>query len=326
MIYIIVLILILLSGLFSGLNLGLMGLSVHELKRKAKLGDKDAKKIYPIRKKGNFLLVTLLLGNVTVNAIIAILLGSVTSGLIAAIISTTIITIFGEIIPQATFSRHALKMGAEFIWLVKIFSYGLYPIAKPIAWILDKTLGQELNTVYSKGELIEIIKEHRRSGGINLGIEEEKIIQGALLFAEKKVKDVMTPETMMVSFEASQKVDSELIEEMLESGLSRFPVYKKDRSRIVGILFIRDVFKKDNIGKSIGRLASKEVKFINEEKDLAYVFNKLLRSKHPLAITVNEFKTILGVITLEDVIEEIIQDEIVDEGDVYVDMRKATRV
>jgi metal transporter CNNM len=325
MTYIIVIILIILSGLFSGLNLGLMGLNAQELKRKAKLGDKNAKKIYPLRKTGNFLLVTLLLGNVAVNAVIAILLGSITSGLLAAIISTAVITIFGEIIPQATFTRYALFFGAKFTWIVKIFMYGLYPITKPIAWILDKVLGQELNTIYSKGELIEIIKEHRRSSDSDVGHEEEKIIKGALLFTEKKVKDIMTPENMITSFEISEKIDDKLIEKILDSGLSRFPVYEKKINNFVGLLYNNEVFRKNNRGKTIGSLASKNVIFINHDKSLVQIFNKLLKSHHPLAIVVNEFKTVIGLITLEDLIEEIIQDEIVDEDDTYIDMRKGVK-
>jgi len=322
MTYLIIAFLILLSGIFSGLNLGLMGLNAQELKRKSRLGNKDAKKIYPLRKTGNYLLVTLLLGNVAVNAIIALMLGSISSGVVAGLMSTVLIVIFGEIIPQATFSRYALQFGAKFVWLVKLFMIGFYPVAKPTAWLLDKLLGAELGTVYSKKELIEIIEEHKKSRRSDVQAEEEKIVRGALTIAEKSVREAMTPKSAMICFEESRKIDDKLKRLILDSGLSRFPVYKEKLDDIMGILHLRDVFKKANFAKSIGKVATGEVLMFRENLNLMQAFNKLIKKRHPMAIVQNEFGTVLGLITLEDILEEIIQDEIVDEDDKYVDMRK----
>jgi metal transporter CNNM len=322
MTYILVGILILFSGLFSGLNLGLMGLNTQDLRRKAKLGDKNAQKIYPLRKKGNALLVTLLLGNVAVNAVIAILLDSITSGLIAGITSTGLITIFGEIIPQATFARYALKLGAKFIWLVKIFIIIAYPFTKPISWTLDKLLGNELGTIYTKKELLEIIWEHKKSRDSEIRKEEEKIIRGALTFAEKAVKDIMTPRSVMVAFDQSQKINQNFLNVAIKSGLSRFPVYNEDFDKVVGILHLRNIFKASNQGKPLGDVAVMKPLLLDQNTDLVHAFNKLLKGQHHIALVNDEFDTILGVVTLEDIVEEIIGDEIVDESDLHVDMRK----
>lgn len=108
MTYIVLIVLLLLSACFSGLNLGMMSLTPQDLKRKMEMGNKRARKIYEVRKKGNLLLVTLLLGNVAVNAFIAIFMGSIASGLIAGIVATLLITIFGEIFPQAIFFQVCL--------------------------------------------------------------------------------------------------------------------------------------------------------------------------------------------------------------------------
>jgi len=150
--------LIILSGLFSGLTLSLMSLNKYELKRKADLGDSNAAKVYPIRSKGNLLLCTLLVGNVLVNSVLSVFLGGMMKGAIAIGISTTLITIFGEILPQASFSKHALKVGARLSILVNVIMFILYPVCKPIACILDKLLGTEMNTIYSKKELKAIIE------------------------------------------------------------------------------------------------------------------------------------------------------------------------
>lgn len=126
--YLIVILLIILSALFSGLTLSLLSLDKGDLKRKASLGNKDAKKVYAVRKSGNLLLCTLLMGNVAVNSTVAIFLGNIASGVVAGLIATGLIVIFGEIIPQAAFSRHALKVGAHTAWLVRIFIVIFFPV------------------------------------------------------------------------------------------------------------------------------------------------------------------------------------------------------
>jgi len=114
MTYLIVVFLVLFSALFSGLTLGFFSLNKDDLERKAELGDKQAKKVYKIRKNGNLLLCTLLIGNVAVNSTLSIFLGSLASGFMAGLIATALIVVFGEIIPQAAFSRYALTLGAQF--------------------------------------------------------------------------------------------------------------------------------------------------------------------------------------------------------------------
>ncbi|MDH3353340.1 MAG: DUF21 domain-containing protein, partial [Nanoarchaeota archaeon] len=189
-IILILILLILLSGLFSGLTLGLLGLDKTELERKVKLGDRRAKRVYSVRKKGNLLLCTLLLGNVAVNSTIAIFLGGIATGVLAGIMSTALIVIFGEILPQAFISRYALEVGANTVWLVRIFIVILYPICWPISKTLDKMLGEEMSTIWSHRELKEIIKDHRKSKDSTLDSDEERILLGALSFSDKLVKDI----------------------------------------------------------------------------------------------------------------------------------------
>ncbi len=323
--YVIVIVLITFSALFSGLTLGLMGLSVAELKRKKSLGDKEAAKVYRVRKKGNLLLTTLLVGNVAVNSALSIFLGSIASGFAAGLIATSLIVIFGEITPQAIFSRFALKLGAKTAWLVRTFIFILYPICRPISWVLDKTLGEELPTLYSKQELMKIIEEHEDLEGSEVDEDEEKIIKGALTFSEKFVEDVMTPRVVMETLEYSQKIDEKLLKTIQNSSFSRFPVYKDDPDNIVGMLFISQLLGSKNIGKKVGEVASGKVFFVDENKSLDIVFNSFLKSHNHLFIAVNEFGDVVGLVTLEDILEEIISAEIVDESDVYEDLRKLAK-
>lgn len=316
MIYIILILLLLLSACFSGMNLGMMSLGPHDLLRKAELGDKRAKKIYPIRKKGNLLLVTLLLGNVAVNAVIAIFMNSLVSGLIAGIVSTLLITIFGEIFPQAIFSRFALNIGSRVTWLVKIFLFIFYPIAAPLAYILNKTLGEELPTIYSKHELREIISEHSDSSDSDIRRDESNIARGAFTFGDKKVKEVMIPRSKVLTVNSKDILDKKTLIMLGKYGFPRIPVIDKDENQIKGIIYTYDLLNPKNFNKKAINVCDKKVFYVNENEKLDFVLNNFIQKKHHMFVVVNEFQEYSGVITVEDILEDILGKEIVDEFDV----------
>ena len=325
MTYVIVIILLTCSALFSGLNLGLMSLSSYELKRKAKLGNKRAAKVYPIRKTGNLLLVSLLLGNVLVNSILAVFLGSIASGIIAVIGSTALITMFGEILPQAFFSRFALAFGAKTIWFTRTIMFVLYPLTKPIAMGLDKVLGEELPAVYSRKELLEILEEHSESDRSDIQQDEERIASGALTFGRQTVKDVMIPRSAVVSLQASDVLDEKTVNATTKRGYARFPVMSADHSKVEGILYAYNLIGSANSGKTALSASDKKVHFIHEDESLDIALNRFIRLKHHMFVVVNGFSEYTGIVTLEDVLEEIVGKEIVDEFDEYTDVRKVAK-
>jgi metal transporter CNNM len=292
-----------------------MSLDPYELKRKIDLGDNNAKKIYPLRRKGNLLLVTLLLGNVAVNAAISILLGSISSGLVAGIVSTALITLFGEIIPQATFSRYALEFGSKMTWIVYIFLIVFFPLCYPIAWLLDKAMGDELPEVYSRGELIKILEEHRHSESSDVMEDEERIANGALTFGSKKVSQVMTPRNHVVAIEAKKVLTRNQIHKLKQSGHSRIPVYKKNLNKVVGLLFMKDLANMKPGAHRALQLADKQVQFISQDSGLDHALNAFIKTKRHMFMVSNPFDEIVGVVTIEDVLEEIIGREIEDEFD-----------
>jgi metal transporter CNNM len=323
--YLIVAVLLLFSALFSGLTLGLMSLNAQELKRKMSVGNKDAKKVYGVRRQGNLLLTTLLIGNVAINSTLAIFLGSIASGFMAGLVATGLIVVFGEITPQAIFSRYALSLGAKMVWLVKTFIFITYPISWPIAWILNKALGEELATIYSKRELMKIMEEHEDTEHSDIDEDEERIVKGALTFSDKSVKDVMTPRVVVGMFESSQIIDKTFISSFKEASHSRIPIYEGKPDNIVGVLYLSQLLGEENIGKTVGKVADKKVFFVDEDKKLDDVFNTFLRTRHHLFVVRNEFAGMVGVITLEDILEEIIKTEIMDEADKHQDMRKLAK-
>ena len=131
------------SGMFSGLNLAFFSIGRLELEVEARKGNPRARTVLALRRDSNFLLVTILWGNVAINVLLALLSGAVMAGLAAFLFSTVAITIFGEIIPQAWFSRHALRVASALAPVIRFYQLLLYPVAKPTALVLDWWLGRE---------------------------------------------------------------------------------------------------------------------------------------------------------------------------------------
>lgn len=317
--YLIILALLTCSALFSGLTLGLMSLNVFELKRKLELGDKFALAIYPLRKRGNELLTALLLGNVAVNSILAIFLGSITSGVIAGIIATSLIFLFGEILPQAVISRHAMKFGSLTAPLVRVLLLITYPIAKPIGLILDKILGDELPTIFSKSELAMLVAEHEDNPNAAIDTDEERIIHGALRFSDTIAQEIMTPKSVVFMLDESVKISSELLLKLKDEGYSRIPLFQTNRDKITGFVHVRNL-----LGAETGTLRdyAHEIIVIPATMKLDVLKNILLSKHHHMAVLTNEYGTFVGLVTLEDILEEVIGREILDEDDDVADMQE----
>ncbi|KAM6972594.1 metal transporter CNNM2 isoform 2-T2 [Aplochiton taeniatus] len=330
-----------LSGMFSGLNLGLMALDPMELQIVQNCGTEKeknyAKKIEPVRSQGNYLLCSLLLGNVLVNTTLTILLDDIAgSGLIAVVMSTIGIVIFGEIVPQAICSRHGLAVGANTIFLTKFFMLLTFPASYPVSKLLDYLLGQEIGTVYNREKLLEML---RVTDPYNDLVKEElNIIQGALELRTKTVEDVMTPIRDCFMIPGDAILDFNTMSEIMESGYTRIPVFEGDRSNIVDLLFVKDLAFVDPDDstplKTITKFYSHPLHFVFNDTKLDAMLEEFKKGKSHLAIVqrVNNegegdpFYEVLGIVTLEDVIEEIIKSEILDETDLYTDNKTKKKI
>lgn len=325
--YFIVIVLVCFSALFSGLTLGFFSLDKDTLKRKRDLGDVKAEKIYSVRENGNLLLCTLLIGNVAVNSALSIFLGSIVSGLIAGLTATALIVVFGEIVPQAIFSRHALHLGSKVVWIVKIFIFIFYPVCKPLSWILDKILGNEVTTIYSKKEIMKLIEDHEDSKESSIDADEEKIIKGALSFSKKQVEDIMTPRSEVFSLSLDQRLDRAAVNQICKTGHSRIPVYEDNLDNVKGILYAKDLIREENLkDKNAGEMCRRdEVIFVDYDKPLDDLLNAFQETRHHLFIVISEYGLVQGIVTIEDVLEEIIGEEIMDEFDQYEDLQKEAK-
>ncbi len=151
------------SAVFSGLNLAFFTIGKLELELEARKGNPRAQRVHRLRQDANFLLVTILWGNVAVNVLLALLSGSVMGAVVAFLFSTVVITLFAEILPQAFFARHALAMAAALTPMIRAYQLLLWPVARPTAWVLDRWLGPEALPYFKERDLHQLIRLHMES-------------------------------------------------------------------------------------------------------------------------------------------------------------------
>lgn len=199
------------SAMFSGSNLAFYRLS--RLRLEVEAGrDPRADRVLRLRKDSNFLLSTILWGNVAINVLLALLASSVLIGVVAFFFSTFVITWFGEVMPQAYFARHPLKMASALSPVIRFYQLVLYPVAKPTAKFLDWWLGKEAIEYFHEPLLRDILKAHVRSPGTEVS-DVEGI--GALNFLD--IDDLSTLKEGEVLGEDS------IIELPVDLDLPRFP-------------------------------------------------------------------------------------------------------
>ncbi|MDD2598549.1 MAG: DUF21 domain-containing protein [Kiritimatiellae bacterium] len=176
------------SAMFSGLNLAFFGVSKLQLEIEAK-NNKSALTVLRFRQDSNFLLTTVLWGNVGSNVLLALLSNSVMFGAVAFAFSTFFITFFGEIIPQAYASRHALKMASALAPIMRFYQILLYPVAKPSALILDQWLGTEVCRFFREKDLRELLKLHVGTPGGEIDQVEGTGAMNFLALDDLKIAD-----------------------------------------------------------------------------------------------------------------------------------------
>jgi len=333
--WVIVVLLVLMSGLFSGLTLGLLGLDKVGLDIVSHGEDRElakcAKAIQPVREDGNRLLCTLLLGNVAVNSLLSIILANLTSGMKGFFISTAVIVIFGEIIPQATCCRYALQIGSRTVLIVRVILFLFAPLAIPLAFCLDTALGDEIGTIHSRKELMRLLQIHVQEGALKK--EEGDLVTGALKFRNKRLSQVMTKLNDCFLLHQSAVLDYATLLEISNSGFSRIPVYGDTVNDIVGVLVTKDLIFVNPEDKmpllQFLKVFGRQVERFYGDDTCGEALRRFKRGRAHLGLVerVNDedpgrdpFYELQGLVTLEDVIEEILQDEIVDETDVFIEM------
>lgn len=318
------------SALCSGLTLGVMGLDVNQLEILRLSGKPKeriwAERILDVRRDGNLLLCTLLWANMSVNSLLSIIIADLTSGLVGFVVSTVLIVVLGEIIPQAACQRHGLRIGAFFVPAVRFLTMLFYPFAKPIALALDRALGAEIGTLYSREEFQSLLAQHVASNLLHP--TEAAIMSGALTFKDTLVRDVATPAARMFSLRSGDVLDGATMGAIYRAGYSRIPVWSADRTAIVGLLYAKDLMLLDARARipviaAVHFFKRHGVNIVDDTDTLEEALRVFSSSRQHFAIVRTVDSTgpgdpvyrIGGVVTMEDILEAILKAEIHDEYD-----------
>ncbi|RCK58237.1 Protein MAM3 [Candida viswanathii] len=325
--------LVLAGGVFAGLTLGLMGQDEVYLKVIATSGEpherKHARNVLRLIGRGkHWVLVTLLLSNVITNETLPIVLDNCLGGGWPAVVTSTVsIVIFGEIIPQSICVRYGLQVGSMFAPFVLVLMYIMYPVAYPCAMLLDHILGEDHGTVYKKSGLKTLVTLHKTMGVERLNQDEVTIISAVLDLKEKPVSSIMTPMDRVYTMSADKLLDEKTVEEIFNAGFSRIPIHlPNEPNNFIGMLLVRVLISydpEDSLPVAAFPLAT--LPETGLDTSCLNILNYFQEGKsHMIVVSENpgEPTGAVGVLTLEDVIEELIGEEIVDESDVYVDINK----
>lgn len=323
---IIIIVLLVFSALVSGSEVALFSLTPSDLDKVKDAEDKNSTDIAAVLSKPKYLLATILIANNAVNIAI-IILSTLTIHLqfnisilpdwldfaIQVIGITFIILLFGEILPKVYATKNALKISLIMALPLKI----LIKIFKPISFLLisstnfiDKKIKRKTHDI-SVEELSHAID---LTNDINSNQQEHQLLKGIVKFGETSVKEVMTARVNVVSIEKNTPFN-EVIQVILDSGHSRIPVYEDSFDKVIGILYIKDMIPHINKTENFDWVSLLRTPFfIPENKKLDDLLKEFQGKKIHLAIIVDEYGGTSGIISLEDIIEEIV-GEISDEFD-----------
>jgi metal transporter CNNM len=238
---------------------------------------------------------------------------------------------------QIQCSRYALRIGSATIPIVLVIRFLVWPIAAPLAFVLDKALGRELASTYSNAEMLKLLQIHVQENVMDA--ETAGAMKGALTYKNTSVKEVMTPIERTFMLNVDEKLNFETVARIFRTGYSRIPVFEISQNNVIGLLFVKDlIFVDPEDGtpvRSFVQIFGRGVHVVWPDDKLGDVLAELKQGRSHLALvrdvnneddTQDPFYEVKGIITLEDIIEKIIGDKIVDETDAFVDNSQRIKV
>lgn len=318
---VLVIVMMIFSALFSGTETAYSSVNKLRLKNYEAQGNKKAAKAIVLANKFDEVLTAVLIGNNIVNiatSSVSTLLFVSIFGKNGAAISTAVITvlvlIFCEVLPKSYAKKNAEKLALLFASPLSV----LVTVLKPAVWILNKisslfSSGEEAPSV-TEDELKYMIDEIEEQGVIEE--QESELVKSALEFDEISVDEILIPRVKVVGVELGTEID-EIKEIFTTEMYSRMPVYEKSLDDIVGIITNKAFFKMLVEGKRDITSIIQEVPHIADSKLISEAMRDMQRSKVHLAVVIDQYGGTKGIVTLEDIIEELV-GEIYDEDDEIV--------
>jgi len=313
-----------LSGFFSGLEVALVNIRKSKVVQLLNEKKKGSKALYKLKMNPSWMMSSVNLGNNLVNVGASALATSLAIRLfgddglgIAVGVMTFLILVFGEITPKTYCNANSTKIALRYAPVLLAFSYVFYPVVK-----FFQIITKGVVKLTGSSSTPPPITEDEIRGVIEQGLEEKAIekdemelVHGALKFDDTVIRSVMTPRTKMFTLN-SKMLLFEALPQINQSGHSRIPIYGQTHDDIVGFIHARDILKeleKDNKMISLEQIARKPV-FASQEKMVSSLLKEMQGRRTHMAIVVDEHGSVEGLVTLEDLVEEIV-GEIEDETD-----------
>tara|TARA_Y100000310_G_scaffold340478_1_gene436398 strand:- start:1855 stop:3090 length:1236 start_codon:yes stop_codon:yes gene_type:complete len=311
----ILVVLLVLSGLFSGIETAMVSTNILKAKSLVRQKRKSAETFLKLKKDPNKLIITLLIGNNLVNIGAASLATVVFTNIfgnsgvgIATGVMTFLILVFGEITPKTFAAQNAAKISLIFATPITVLSYILYPfvkVFKSISYIMLRLLGSKGEKPVSEEELRTIVTMGRQEGILDK--ESARIMHNVLEFEGTKVTEIMTPDANVEMVNGDSKL-KDVIDFIIKTPYSKYPIYEKNKDTIIGILDVDDVLKyvkNKKLDTKVKSIARKPY-FVPESKEIDDLLTELSYKKTPIAMVVDEYGHVTGLVTVEDILEEIV--------------------
>ena len=319
-----IIILLFCSALISGAEVALFSLSQKDIDKTVQENNSKGKIIVKLLEKPKKLLATLLVANNFINISIILLFSfvgrtifsGVTSPLLKFILevltATFLILLFGEVLPKVYASRNNIKFAKLIVYPIAFLDKLLSPISLPMRAVtiyLHNKLGKQ-KTNFSVDQLSQALE---LTASDETSTEEQKILEGIVSFGNTDTRQVMSPRIDIFALEIDESF-SVICPKIIEKGFSRIPVYRDNIDQIEGVLFVKDLLPHINTNEFDWKSLLREPFFVPENKKLDNLLKDFQGMKRHLAIVVDEYGGTSGLVSLEDVIEEIVGD-ISDEFD-----------
>ena len=320
-------VLVLLSAFFSSTETAFTSANKTRLKLLAEDGKKSAKKALDLSEKYDRLLFTILIGNNIVNIVMTTIAGlmfailittnATLSEFVSTAVTTVIVLIFGEITPKMLAKTSPEKVASFMSYPISFFIILLYPLNIVFSgwkWVLAKVFKFKYDDVITEEELLTYVEEASEDG--TLDESETELISGAIEFNDVEVGDILVPRVNVVAIDVDTPLD-EIKNVFLQNGFSRLPVYKNSIDTIIGMIHEKDFFNAYlNGAKNIKGLIT-SMAIATEHMKISVLLRTLQKQKVHMATVLDEYGGTLGIVTLEDILEELV-GEIWDEHDEVV--------
>ena len=317
--------LLLASALISGAEVAFFSLTPSIIEQAKESQPKRTEKIERLLKQPKRLLATILVANNFINIAVVLLFANLSNSLfigveneltqlfIEIVVITFIILLFGEILPKIYANRNNLSFAQFMAGTIYVLdTYFLFYITRPMSYVthvLEKRFGQRSSS-FSVDELSQALELTEQNDTTQ---EEDKILQGIVSFGNTDTKQVMCPRVDVFALSTDMTLE-EILPQLIQEGYSRIPVYKERLDKIEGILYSKDLMPNLHLPDFDWTTILRPAYFVPENKKLDDLLKEFQQKKIHIAIVVDEYGGTSGVVTLEDLIEEIVGD-ITDEFD-----------